>query len=67
MCISFIRLPFKVPLIGCLSRNIFSKGQKSEIKGLAEPCPLESSRGESVPRLSPCFWWLPAILEAPWL
>lgn len=40
---------------------------KSKINMMTRLVPSGSSEGESVPGLSPSFWWSPATLGAPWL
>ena len=42
-------------------------GQKPKIKVLAVLVPCGGARGESVPFLSPSFWWWRAIVGIPWL
>lgn len=52
------------------NRNVFSYSSgvwMSEVKVLAGLFPSEGWEGESVPCLSPSFWWWPAILGVPWL
>jgi len=50
--------------------NLFSPnvgGQKSEIKVPAGLVPSGGSKGAPVACLFPTFWWMLAILGAPWL
>lgn len=48
-----------------LKMGIRSRSQKSDIKVSVELAPSGGSERESVPVLSPGFWWLLAILGVP--
>ena len=55
---------------GSKQQKLFSPrsgGQKSKIKVSEGLVPSGGSEGESVPSLSPCFWWSSAIFSVPWL